>query len=462
METEIVGTPQCMAPEMILGTGYGRAVDWWAFGVIIFEMLRGESPFNGETPEQLFRDITTGRRNEESSSSPSTADASPVPVRLGTRFSDPAQDLVEGLLCRQASNRLGGTKRGGTFGLRFHAFFAHPTLPGDKDGHLANIVKSAQSNSSKAGRGNLGSINLSHYPQPVEWAKLRQRAVPPPFVVAKHARARAATNAYGTAKELGWTGEQKIAENARRKENAKIGEDDGVDNGNDQDAGPRVANGIGLLPHPASRGHSRGGGISQGGSGIRLGSTSQKRQILINNRSSSSGGRQEQGDVEDEDSEDDTEEETQLLDLDSAVFDNPVESLPGDFVPMAYPPPLLVDTPEGFNVLRPDKGMLSRTGTAMGSVSDGVSLVRAEAKQPRAARPSTSERAIPFQMRLAELQLLKTTGYVREEQAAITYGEAVNELANLQQKRLIEKELQSQALLRADESVYLSVPDIAH
>ena len=63
-------------------------------------------------------------------------------------------------------------------------------------------------------------------------------------------------------------------------------------------------------------------------------------------------------------------------------------------------------------------------------------------------------------MQLASLQLRKTRGHVREEQAAITYGEAVNELANLQQERLVEKELQSQALLEADEGVYLSIPDL--
>ena len=63
-------------------------------------------------------------------------------------------------------------------------------------------------------------------------------------------------------------------------------------------------------------------------------------------------------------------------------------------------------------------------------------------------------------LQLASLQLRKTAGHVREEQAAITYGEAVNELANLQQERLVEKELQSQALLEADVGVYLSVPDL--
>ena len=50
---------------------------------------------------------------------------------------------------------------------------------------------------------------MSHYPQPIEWSRLRQRAVPPPFVVVKRARAHAATSAYSKAKELGWAKQQK-------------------------------------------------------------------------------------------------------------------------------------------------------------------------------------------------------------------------------------------------------------
>jgi len=148
--------------------------------------------------------------------------------------------------------------------------------------------------------------------------------------------------------------------------------------------------------------------------------------------------------------------------LDSAVFDEASRAAPGSFVPLAYPAPLRVGTADasatsGFDPLRPDKGALSREGTAMARSSvppDPMDVLS------RVARPSTRERAIPFQMQLASLQLRKTTGHVREEQAAIAYGEAVNELANLQQERLVEKELHSQALLEADEGVYLSVPDL--
>jgi serum/glucocorticoid-regulated kinase 2 len=39
------GTPEYLAPELIEGHGHGRAVDWWSFGAIIYEMLIGQPPF---------------------------------------------------------------------------------------------------------------------------------------------------------------------------------------------------------------------------------------------------------------------------------------------------------------------------------------------------------------------------------------------------------------------------------
>ena len=51
------GTPEFMAPEILLEQDYTRAVDWWAFGVLIFEMLLGQSPFRGDDEEEIFEAI---------------------------------------------------------------------------------------------------------------------------------------------------------------------------------------------------------------------------------------------------------------------------------------------------------------------------------------------------------------------------------------------------------------------
>uniref|UniRef100_A0AAQ4QSH7 protein kinase C n=1 Tax=Gasterosteus aculeatus aculeatus TaxID=481459 RepID=A0AAQ4QSH7_GASAC len=51
------GTPEFLAPEVLTDTSYTRAVDWWGLGVLIYEMLVGESPFPGDDEEEVFDSI---------------------------------------------------------------------------------------------------------------------------------------------------------------------------------------------------------------------------------------------------------------------------------------------------------------------------------------------------------------------------------------------------------------------
>ncbi|KAG1368160.1 hypothetical protein COCNU_14G006280 [Cocos nucifera] len=52
-----VGTPDYLAPEILLGMPHGPTADWWSVGIILFELLVGISPFNAEHPQQIFDDI---------------------------------------------------------------------------------------------------------------------------------------------------------------------------------------------------------------------------------------------------------------------------------------------------------------------------------------------------------------------------------------------------------------------
>jgi len=62
----VVGSPEFMAPEVIAGINkqenlYGYEVDWWSLGCVLFEMIIGAPPFSGESPEEIFANISNWR-----------------------------------------------------------------------------------------------------------------------------------------------------------------------------------------------------------------------------------------------------------------------------------------------------------------------------------------------------------------------------------------------------------------
>ncbi|CAH1271531.1 PKN2 [Branchiostoma lanceolatum] len=87
------GTPEFLAPEVLTETSYTRAVDWWGLGVLIFEMLVGESPFPGDDEEEVFDSIV----NDD--------------VRYPRFLSTEAIAVMRRLLRRNPERRLGSTER---------------------------------------------------------------------------------------------------------------------------------------------------------------------------------------------------------------------------------------------------------------------------------------------------------------------------------------------------------------
>uniref|UniRef100_A0A3Q2Z6H7 protein kinase C n=1 Tax=Hippocampus comes TaxID=109280 RepID=A0A3Q2Z6H7_HIPCM len=87
------GTPEFLAPEVLTDTSYTRAVDWWGLGVLVYEMLVGESPFPGDDEEEVFDSIV----NDE--------------VRYPRFLSNEAIGIMRRLLRRNPERRLGSGEK---------------------------------------------------------------------------------------------------------------------------------------------------------------------------------------------------------------------------------------------------------------------------------------------------------------------------------------------------------------
>uniref|UniRef100_A0AAX7UEB9 non-specific serine/threonine protein kinase n=1 Tax=Astatotilapia calliptera TaxID=8154 RepID=A0AAX7UEB9_ASTCA len=105
VDKQVCGTPEYIAPEVILRQGYGKPVDWWAMGIILYEFLVGCVPFFGDTPEELFGQVVS-----DEIIWPEGEDALPVD----------AQDLITRLLRQNPLDRLG---TGGASEVKQHPFF---------------------------------------------------------------------------------------------------------------------------------------------------------------------------------------------------------------------------------------------------------------------------------------------------------------------------------------------------
>ena len=56
----LCGTPEYLAPEMLLHKGHGKPVDWWTLGVFLYEMVAGIDPFSDEDPMNIYQKILSG------------------------------------------------------------------------------------------------------------------------------------------------------------------------------------------------------------------------------------------------------------------------------------------------------------------------------------------------------------------------------------------------------------------
>jgi len=95
------GTPEYLAPEVLEGKGYGKAVDWWSFGTLVYEMLTGLPPFYSEDVQHMYTKIMTAE------------------LEIPDTMSPEAGDLLTKLLDRDPDTRLQDPRE-----IRKHPFFA--------------------------------------------------------------------------------------------------------------------------------------------------------------------------------------------------------------------------------------------------------------------------------------------------------------------------------------------------
>ncbi|XAR60110.1 Non-specific serine/threonine protein kinase [Bertholletia excelsa] len=149
-----VGTHEYLAPEIIKGEGHGSAVDWWTFGIFLYELVYGRTPFKGQGNEDTLSNVVS-----QSLKFPA------IPI-----VSSHTRDLIRGLLVKEPKNRLGSVK--GAAEIKQHPFFEGlnwalircaipPEMPKIYD--IGNAAESKEGNKGREDKGTEENVEFEMF-----------------------------------------------------------------------------------------------------------------------------------------------------------------------------------------------------------------------------------------------------------------------------------------------------------
>lgn len=157
----LIGTPEYLAPEVILRKGHGKPADWWALGVLVYEMLAGTPPFAADDVAATYQRALRGR------------------VSFPLHFTRPARDLVQKLLEKDITRRLGCLRvRGSCSMAGLSSLPAAAAAAAAREWFLTRFLVSSSASSAQAGTQQLRAhpwFNL------VLWDATSRREARPPI-----------------------------------------------------------------------------------------------------------------------------------------------------------------------------------------------------------------------------------------------------------------------------------------